>query len=183
MINIKQNIIKILKPLSIYKLKPGSKTDNEISVFSSALQKLNNKIDKLLKESFTQTAEDFGLSSKINLLDLKINISDSVSQIRNKILKSLSTNSNNFNKQDIINSLKSFGFDCNLEENFKDESVTISFKDKNFQPNDISFFKEIVFKLLPAHLEIVFDINQKTTWEDLDNLEIDPSQEFSWDNF
>lgn len=183
MIDIKQNIIKILAPLTVYNLSPNSKTDNEISVFSSALQKLNNKIDKLFKESFIQSAEDFGLDLKIDLLSLQTQKSDSIEQKRKQILKSLSTNSNNFNKQDILSCLSSFGFDCNLEENFKDESITVSFKDKESITNDISFFKEIIFKILPAHLDINLNLHKETKWADLENIEIDPSQEISWDLF
>ena len=117
------------------------------------------------------------------MLGLLVNKDQNISQIQNQLIYALSSKPDNFNKIGIENSLKALGFDCIIKETPQDESITISFKDKNFKPQNISLFKDLVSKMLPAHLELVFDINSEISWSQLENTTIDTNQEFSWEDF
>ena len=180
MMNIKENILNLLSPLKIYDQKTLEK---EIQIYSLPLQKINAKIDELLNEAFVQTAKDYGLKNICELLGLLVNKDQNILQIQNQLIYALSSKPDNFNKIGIENSLKALGFDCIIKETPQDESITISFKDKNFKPQNISLFKDLVSKMLPAHLELVFDINSEISWSQLENTTIDTNQEFSWEDF
>ena len=247
MLDIKQNIINLLKPLLIYDLEEGSWDDKEISVCSQFLQDLSDRTDELLREIFVQTAEGCGLVLKSKLLNLsfeenpKIKESpeiqenlgeqesgeeievckkipekeseeseeeledkarDKKQKIRQRILSLISTNQKHFNKTDIVKFLSSMGFDCEIKENIADaqESILISFSSSGSSfglglgsslsesesasnSKQVSFLKEQVTRMLPAHLDVVFDVGKETTWEDFEKLSFAQDQEFSWDAF
>ena len=66
--NIKSNIEQLLEPLNIYNLHEQNETSNEILTYSTPLQQLNNQIDELINEAFIQTANNYGLQLKEELL-------------------------------------------------------------------------------------------------------------------
>ncbi len=183
-LKIKENIANFLGPLSIYDLTEGSSTDKEISVYSKFLQNINDQIDDLLKEIFVQTSENYGLKIKANLLDIDIS-EDNLQTKREKILLSMSSNHSHFNKTNILKYLKSMGLNCEIEETIKEskEDIIISFKDQILDYQKINSFKEQVSRMLPAHLNIIFDLENKITWADLENVSFEQEQFFSWDNF
>ena len=182
MINIKNNIKQILDPLLIYDLKEGSMTDKEISVYSKFLQSISDKIDELLNESIIQTAKSYGLSNKLMLLPIKIGDNDSLNTQRQKLINMLSLSSNNFNKTDIITVLKSIGLECDIIENKKEETITVSSKNKDIDQKEVKIFKELLSKMLPAHLDIIFDIGRPASLNDLNDTPIDIFEEITLDN-
>lgn len=178
--NIKDNIIKILEPLDIYDFSNQSTISNEIETYSKPLQLINESIDRLKNESFIQTAQNEGLHFKEELLSLSTNVEEKVDIRREKIIYALSTNTNHFNKQGIINSAKYTGFDINISENIKEETITITSVTEYKQKVDITHLKEQITKMLPAHLDIIFKIDEETTFNDIQNMVIDSKEELSW---
>lgn len=181
--NIKSNIEQLLEPLNIYNLHEQNETSNEILTYSTPLQQLNNQIDELINEAFIQTANNYGLQLKEELLFLDINPNTSLDIRRNKILHALLTNPDNFTKNGIINSLKSTGFYSEITENYSEESITISQQNKDVKLNNITKIKNAALKILPAHLDVIFNIGNEITWNKFEEMAIDPSKEFCWDDF
>lgn len=181
--DIKTNINKFLEPLNIYNLYKENDTSNEIVTYANPLQQLNNQIDELIKEAFIQTATDYGLRLKEELLFLDVNPNINLDVRRNKILHALLTQPDNFTKSGIINSLKSIGFYSEITENYKEESITISKKNKDDNLDNILKIKAAAFKILPAHLDVTFNIGDEVTWKKFEEMVTDPSTEFCWDVF
>ena len=159
--------------MGIYNLSDGSYTIQEISIYDKFLSKINNEIDMLIRESFVDTACDIGLTMREELLSLpNKNLNDS--EIRRKrIFCALATKSNNFNLQGIINSFKMIGLNASIIENLKDETLTISGETDQQTTVDTTSIKIYSQKILPSHLDVIFNLGDSITanqFTDLINL-------------
>lgn len=180
----KDNILALLAPLNLYNLSPESNVYKEILVYSHALESVLGSLDNLLNESFVQTAKDEGLHLREQLLDLSSDLSVSIDDRRNQILHALAIHPKNFNTLGIINSLKSIGLDASISEDPKDESLTISTKIPPSYSERLSKIKSDIFKMLPAHLEILLNLGTSATWCNIENTlnsGISEKQNISWD--
>ena len=168
--NIQENIKKILEPLMIYDLTPNNKTDQEIKVYAISLQKINDKIDDILKEGIIQTAEKDGLKFKEELMLEKADDTESYEVRRNKIINLLKMDEKKFSKEDIKEYIRALGINCEIKEDIKNEKVTVKSKEKI--KTNLNIYKEKILKMMPVHLDIDIDIGNDLTWEDLDNITI-----------
>lgn len=180
-----------LKPLGIYKLNTQGLLNAELSAYACELDTLNAEIEKLEKECFVSTAEDYGITLREQLYDFSKPLWD-VSKKRQRILGLALVTPNSFTKADLESILQIYGIEAIISEDLETGNIYINCISKNdlfenvfssASKNESSTINQIE-KFMPAHL--TFEVDFATiSWnviEQLDNtFEQMDAKGYKWD--
>lgn len=184
------SIKKSLKPLGIYKLNSQGLLNAELSAYACELDTLNEEIEKLEKECFISTAEDYGITLREQLYDFSKPLWD-VAKKRQRLLGMSLVKPTSFTKADLENILEVYGIEAAILENTKTGNIYINCLSTNdlFEnvfssdsENKSSTINQIE-KFIPANL--TFEVDFSTiSWdviEEFDNTfnQMD-AKEYKW---
>ncbi len=171
------SIKKSLKPLGIYKLNAQGLLNAELSAYACELDTLNSEIEKLEKECFISTAEDYGITLREQLYDFSKSLWD-VSKKRQRILGISLVKPTSFTKADLENILAIYGIEAAILEDTETGNIYINCISKNdlFEnvflsdsQNESSTINQIE-KFMPAHL--TFEVDFRTiSWDAIEELD------------
>lgn len=178
-------MIKKLIPTGLYTLEENGGIANELKTYACGIDESDDILDVLIREAFTSTAEDYGLSMWEELFG---NIKNELSpqQRRKLIAGRLSLSYNDFTPGGVENIINSLGItDYTLVEKPSLFMVIIDLSSQSYTKAQRKWIKEQLDQLLPAHLEIAV-IFGNVTWNKIDQMNLTASQmdskKYSWDD-
>lgn len=187
MVNSSVSMEKYLERIPLYDVN-NSVLSNELAVYSFLIDELNAEIEKMLCESFIDTASSYGLENKELLIsdvrdDLTIEQRRAMLKLRENI------DSSSFTVSKIKEACDSFALcKCKFTEYPSLYTVAIEIVG-NYKDAQISLIKQQIKKIIPAHLNLSISFNGYPwsyndlknnrflyidnldyTWEKIDNL-------------
>lgn len=150
-----ESMIKKLLPLSVYNLKEGSINYAELSAFSEGLDLLRDTLDELLRESFINTAETWGIE---NLERLSGSARDDLPLIKRRemLTERLSLSTADFTPKGFEKMLRLLGVEGEIEEYPEDMRIVINLSGHELATAQREWVVYQAEALLPAHLN--FDV-------------------------
>ncbi len=150
-----ESMIKKLLPLSVYNLKEGSINYAELSAFSEGLDLLRDTLDELLRESFINTAETWGIE---NLERLSGSVRDDLPLIKRRemLTERLSLSTADFTPKGFEKMLRLLGVEGEIEEYPEDMRIVINLSGHELATAQREWVVYQAEALLPAHLN--FDV-------------------------
>ncbi len=151
--SVLNTLIKRLSPVKLYTLDENSNTYMELCAFSAGLEILNEELDEILRESFYETAETYGLLRSERIWgntreDLPL------ATRRNMLTSRSSLNLNDFTLKGVEKIFKLLGVAGKLNEFPFQQRLSVDLTGSQFSKGEKSFIKSQVEALFPAHLDI-----------------------------
>lgn len=165
-----------LEPLKIYALHQNSLIDCELAAYEAAFSMLNSELEKILTDAFVQTAEGGALALHEKLVGLNERPGVSLDSRRALVLYRKSVAPFDFNLSGMLGSILAAGLEAEIIENSVGESLKIITKNLIDDFYDLDALKASLYAMLPAQLEVEFDIGFMT-WDMFDGYGV------SWDNW
>lgn len=179
-----ETFLKILSPLNIYNLSENTNVYKELMTYAQELDLINLQLDILLRESFIITAEDYGLSL-IEKIYTAPSADEDNSLRRERILNRLNIDDSCFTLEKIKNSITGFGAENFQILEFPDRYNIVVEIYGDYDETKISFIKNEVRKIMPAHQknEVYFN---GISWVEIDSqaLSFDSmdAKAYSWNS-
>lgn len=173
-----EQLYKALAPLGIYSLRSGSRIDGELAAYAAGLELVNEKMRKVLRGVFVQTAENDELLHHEKLVGLAPKTGMTATDRRALIMYRLGVAPFDFTKEGICNCALATGMEIELVEYPGEERMDVRCIGLSDQMLDLDVLKEKVRGVLPAHIECEFDIGEMT-W---DMFEASGSDWNAWDS-
>ncbi len=168
-----------LEPLKLYALRQNSLVDCELKTYETELLHAQKKLKELLAAAFVQTADAAGLLRHERLVGLGDRPEIDLETRRELVLYRRSVAPFDFNLNGLVNSILAVGMQAELIEDCAGEKLTVISRRLLDRFLDLDSVKQSLFTMLPAHLEIIFDVGHMAwdmldakdcAWDDLDGL-------------
>lgn len=178
-------MIRLMQPLRLYSLREDSLVYLELLSYAKGFELLYERLGELYQEAFLQTAEEFGLSKREELMNFPANGKLPLETRRELLRYTISMAPRDYNLEGMENGLRSIGLDAQIQEQGEEK---ISIVSNGFLGNFISYdrLKRDALRILPAHLEVEFEFGS-FTWEKFETKDWDFDQfdnrDFTWDEF
>lgn len=151
--NSYESICSKLSPMSLYSLDTDSIVNKEILSYCEVLDDICIGADELLRESFLDTAQSFGLAEYEKIC--RTGVGKNTGERRKMLLAKTGTRQTDISMSSIIRSISSLGIEVELTENINNQTVTVKVLN-DVASDKINFIKQEIRKIIPAHLECVF---------------------------
>lgn len=143
----------ILSPLGIYSTDSGTTLNAELCAYARGINLVKAQIQKLLEEGFVQTAGDFGLELREDML--AISPKQTLELRREEILEKLSTVRGQWSLPKVKSKIEQTGFDGNIFEDFEEQRIIIEFASPQTETlENLSTVFKTIKPVMPAHLEV-----------------------------
>ena len=175
----------LLRSTGIYSLEEGGLVEAELLSYAAVLEDLECLLTDTAREAIPLTAQNSGLVAYEELLgqdpaDL------SVQKRRDMIVYALSMQPKDFDKQGILRALRSLGIETEILEQPLEERITVKITEFSGNIHDYDKLREDARGILPAHLEIIFEMSS-FTWDEFDAKDLTwdefEANSFTWDEF
>jgi hypothetical protein len=154
-----------MKAIPLYRLDGTTTVDHELEAYAAVLDRCEQTLLELYRESFAATAESWGLK----LFSKELRTADGTlaeQQSAAKVLFSL--DDDHFTKCDMERIAQAAGLFCNVEEYPKESVVRFVLLG---EPQNLTRSIRILRQFFPVHLIGLVD-HRKETWETLDNRKL-----------
>lgn len=179
----KKEMVCLLSPLGIYRLKEGDKVMAELSAYAAGLSLLETRLTELEREAFLLTAESWGLARREQLFDGTGN-AVSVEERRERLIQKFSHVRGAWERESVLNTAREHVPGARLLENAPEQSVRVEGLPMENRPDWYQPLWKALFRLLPAQLGLRFHTN-KPDWDAVDGYSYDFDTldylGFSWD--
>lgn len=156
----------ILSPLGIYKIEDNSIIKAELTAYAYGIDLVKEQIQKTFEEGFVQTAQDFGLELREDLMSIEAK--GSTQQRREKIIERNCVVRGQWLPNRINEILEETGLDVSIVEDFEKNRVIITFaSQKDATLENLSKVLNAIQGEIPTHLEIRSNI-EPLTWNKID---------------
>ena len=144
---------KCLKETGLYSLPGNSTVDYELQAYAAGLDPLFENLKKLQAESFTATAESWGLSYRETACGIPY--PEAKTDRRREVLCALGTVSpGSCTKAELEYLLKALGFTAEITEDIPSQKICIHITAGPYGGADL--WHETIRRFLPAHLTAEF---------------------------
>lgn len=147
-----ESMIKKLKPLGLYKLE-NSNIYNEICAYSIVLDNVLNELDYMLKESFVQTAQDYGLELREKIFG-SINSQITVEKRRQMLIDRINLASGESTYLDINKYISSLGVEATIAQYPLQRKIVVDVKNNSMSQFKINYITKQILAVMPAHNNI-----------------------------
>ena len=149
---------KVLEPLNLYNIQSSSTIYAELLTYAQELDSLNNELEIIQREGFINTAQDYGLSLREELIG-SVKESLSSENRREMLIKSFGVTENDFTKESMEESLKSCGIKASIAENPSENKVQVQVEEILDSTVSEEKIELDALEILPSHLEVEIDFN------------------------
>lgn len=176
------SFIKNLSPVKAYRLSEKSNLYYELQTYAQEFDRLRIQLDKLLRECFLFTAEDYGLSNFELIYTAAYN--EETPQVRrDRIFQRLSIDDGCVTLSDVKKAIKSFGAEnFNIIEFYGRYNIVVEVYGE-YSQSEIDFIRTEIKKIMPAHqkAEVYFG---GLSWSEIDSRNLAFSEmdakNYSW---
>lgn len=180
-----QTMKECLRPMGLYRLDGTTMVDAELAAYAAELDRLNQALETLEKESFIPTAQEYGLSRREELFG-RVKEQRPVEDRRNMLLYRGAVTCNDCTRAGMERAMVAAGLRTSIVEQTGSGGLyinCIAMLD-TFTKKELAM--ERAREFLPAHVSAVFDF-RPVMWDYLDNKaltfdEID-AENLTWDQF
>lgn len=159
-----QAIYRALRPLRLYRLEQDSGVDRELAAYEAAFAAAEEALAELERQAFVQTAGGRGLALYEGLVGLTPRDALGDEARRDLVRYRLGAAPFDFTLAGMRNSIRAAGMEAVLTEDVAGEKLTVRCTRVVDQSLELDELIASVRKVLPAHLEVEFDIGD-LTWE------------------
>lgn len=177
-----ESMINKLSPMNLYNLSKGSINYAELSAFSVGLDLLRDVLDELLRESFIETAETYGIETVEQLVG-SVRDDLPLSKRREMLIERLSLSTSDFTPEGFEKMLRLMGVEGEICEYPADLRMVIDLSSEELTASQREWLLFETGAFLPVHLD--FDVVfAGFDWKASDNLsntfaEID-AKSYTW---
>ncbi len=175
----------LMRSTRLYSLEEGGLVEAELLSYASVLEEIERALASTAQEAIPLTAADSGLLAYEEVLGQDRN-GLPVDKRREMIVYALSMQPKDFDKQGIVRALRSLGIETEITEQTAEERITVKITEFSGNIRDYDKLREDARGILPAHLEIVFEMSS-FTWDEFDAKDLTwdgfEANSFSWDEF
>ena len=169
-----ESMVALLDPLRLYDLSPGSFVSRELMAYAAGLALFRQRLEQCRDDLFLVTCSLERLAR-----------TDEASRREMAAVK-LSIGEGDFTPEGIRRSLLAAGLEAELEEDFSQRLIRVTDARIIGGYQTLDEVKAQVRRMLPAHLEVEFDIGV-LTWEMFEAIGLDfaawDSRDFTWEWF
>lgn len=174
----------LLESTRLYRLRGDSLVEAEIESYLTALERVEEKIARLMSRRFVSLCDGEGLAEWERLLEMRVNPQAEEEARRQAVLYRLAVDGNSFTCQGLLDCLASGGVIAHLEE----EGELLRIEGREFMESYFSLeeITRMAGQFVPAHLEFSLNVSVMT-WEmfeekDLSFMDWD-RLDFTWEYF
>lgn len=182
---ILQNLLDLLRPLSIYRITEDSMIRKELNSYAAGFALLQQLLERNLREGFLQTAEEEGVLLREGALGGDFSHLPPEER-RTRLMYLTSVLPGAIQMQQILNAFRALGFTGDLRENREEEHLLLTDVSPESTPEGYRWLVSAAERLLPAHLAYSFDL-PAYRWEQLDGWDFPfyrlDRLEFRWNLF
>lgn len=175
----------LLDPLRLYDLSEGSHIFRELQAYAAGLELFRQRLKRCRDDLFLATCSLERLARWEELLDLPVARSGEASRRKMAAVK-LSLGEGDFTPEGIRRSLLASGLEAALQEEFSRRLIRVTDARIIGGYQTLDEVKQQVRRMLPAHLEVEFDIGI-LTWEMFEGFGLDfaawDRRDFTWEWF
>ena len=175
----------LLDPLRLYDLSEGSHIFRELQAYAAGLELFRQRLERCRDDLFLATCSLERLARWEELLDLPVARSGEASRREMAAVK-LSLGEGDFTPEGIRRSLLAAGLEAALQEEFSRRLIRVTDALIIGGYQTLDEVKQQVRRMLPAHLEVEFDIGI-LTWEMFEGFGLDfaawDRRDFTWEWF
>ena len=175
----------LLDPLRLYDLSEGSHIFRELQAYAAGLELFRQRLERCRDDLFLATCSLERLARWEELLDLPVARSGEASRREMAAVK-LSLGEGDFTPEGIRRSLLAAGLEAALQEEFSRRLIRVTDARIIGGYQTLDEVKQQVRRMLPAHLEVEFDIGI-LTWEMFEGFGLDfaawDRRDFTWEWF
>ena len=150
-----EHLRKLLRPLEIYDLTPGSLSGSELDALGKGLDALSQRMEYVERESALATAEGEGLRRR-ELLFARTPVHYSTALRRQAIAALLRIGGDCFTLSDINNTISGCGIRALAQEKDRFGYIRIIFPEVAGVPEGFEQIREIILDIVPCHLDVEF---------------------------
>ena len=150
-----EHLRKLLRPLGIYDLTPGSLSGSELDALGAGLDALSERMDYVERESALATAEGEGLRRRETLF-ARTPVHYSTALRRQAIAALLRIGGDCFTLSDINNTISGCGIKALAQEKDRFGYIRIIFPEVAGIPEGFEQIREIILDIIPCHLDVEF---------------------------
>jgi hypothetical protein len=162
------SIIKKLSPLGIYKLNEGSNVYNEIMAYCTALDAHRENIDKVLRECFISSAEDYGIENREKIIGSP-RTDYNLQQRRDMLIGRKASCDNDFTVENFGELLSSIGvYDYKIDESPNTFEIAFDIRG-SYNSVDEAWIENQINLMVPSHLDCSVYMCG-VTWSTLDSI-------------
>lgn len=159
----------MLLPLGIYNTDSSTTLNAELCAYACGINLVKAQTQKLLEEGFVQTAQDFGLDLREDML--AISPKQTLELRREEIVQKLSTVRGQWSLPKFKSKIEQTGFDGDILESFEEQRLTIGFASPQLATlENLSTVFKTIRPIMPAHLEVRSNITP-ISWDMFDALD------------
>lgn len=157
-------IYEALRPLRLYRLGQDSGIDHELMAYEVAFAAAAAALDQLERQAFVQTATGSALALHEKLVGLTPRDTLGDDARRDLVLYRMGTAPFDFTLRGMVNSVRAAGMEATILEDVPGEHLTVRCVRIVDQSLELDELTASVRKVLPAHLDVTFDIGD-LTWD------------------
>lgn len=176
---------KLLRPLDVYDLTPGSLSGSELEALGAGLDALGERMDYVERESALATAEGEGLSRR-EALFARTPVHYSTDLRRQAIAALLRIGGDCFTLNDINNTISGCGIKALAQEKESFGYIRVIFPEVAGIPEGFEQIRDIILDIIPCHLDVEFYFRY-LTWAECEaygyTWEIIHQREYTWHGF
>ena len=155
--SIYDRILKIICSFKAYN-KENVILQGEMYAYAKGLEIIENRLEKIERECFVATAEDYGLTIKERYFD-SIERAENIKDRREMLLSILSVDETDFNLKGMEKFLKQFPVTSNITEFATSNRILVVFYSNDWIVKNFDFVKACVKDFFPSHLDYQLQIN------------------------
>ena len=171
-----ERLYAAMEPLRLYALHRNSLVDRELMAYCAGFALLEERMEDIRRMAFIQTARGEELARYEYLVGLVTRPEADDETRRRHVLYRMGAAADDFSREGMVNAIRVLGMEAELVEDIPREALEVRCLEIADPALDLDRLKSGVLAVLPAHLEIVFDIGEMT-WDMFDETGID------WDDF
>ena len=180
-----EHLRKLLRPLDIYDLSPGSLSGSELDALGAGLDALSARMDYVERESALATAEDEGLRRR-EALFARTPVHYTTELRRQAIAALLRIGGDCFTLSDINSTISGCGIKALAQEKERFGYIRVIFPDVAGIPEGFEQIREIILDIIPCHLEVEFYFRY-LTWAECEAYQytwaIIHQRQYTWHGF
>lgn len=161
-----EHLMRLLRPLGVYDLQPGSLSRSELEALGRGLDALSSRLDYVERESALATAEGEGLDRR-EALFARTPVRYTTELRRQAIAALLRTGGDCFTLSDINNTISGCGIKALAQEKDRFGYLRVIFPDVAGVPEGFEQIRQIILDIIPCHLDVEFHFRY-LTWADCD---------------
>ncbi len=154
----------------VYSLTDNSNVCAELASYAQALDLVCGELEEMYRECFVNTALDYGLSRREQLISAVTSHGLSVEQRREILCERLAVTSNDFTLAALEKLLSTFGADFSITESPQEQRMVIDTGLSQYTSASVNLFVKNIGDFVPAHLEVEI-VYSGRRWNDIDSLD------------